>query len=192
VSDGRFFFSRLIEILKQSEIPLMVSGSIASSFLGDPRTTNDIDVIIDTDRAGLDRFIDSLPSDWYVSPAAAYDAMKNRSMFNIIDPAGGKADIMFRKDRAFSLGEFSRRREATILDTSVTMVTPEDSILSKLEWSKDSESQRHYRDALQVARLNGGMLDRDYLHKWAKELGISEKLSALLDEADRLRSNAGN
>jgi hypothetical protein len=167
----------------------MVSGSIASSLHGSPRATNDFDLIIDPDMGSLNRFIDSLPADWYVSREAAQTAFNQRSMFNILDSAGGwKADLIIRKDRPFSLREFSRKAPATVLGIEVAVVSAEDSILSKLEWSRDSGSERQYRDALGVASLNPNALDRDYLNQWAHNLKIEELLNRLLGELDQHRS----
>ena len=58
-------------------------------------------------------------------------------------------------------------------------MSPEDIILMKLEWRKDTRSQRQYDDALGVARLRGGTLDWGYLRRWSEELGITEDLESL-------------
>jgi hypothetical protein len=106
-------------------------------------------------------------------------------MFNVIDSgAGWKADLIIRKERPFSLREFSRKVPATILGIAVAVVSPEDSILSKLEWSRDSGSERQYRDAIGVAQLNVKTLDQSYLRQWANELNIEELLDRLLHELD--------
>ena len=163
----------------------MVSGSLARSFHGDPRATNDFDLVIDPNLDSLNRFIDSLPVDWYASKEAAQAAFKQRSMFNVVDAGSGwKADLIIRKDRPFSLREFSRGKLGTILGINVAVVTPEDSILSKLEWSTESGSDRQYRDAVGVALLNAHSLDIPYLLQWAKELRVEEVLSKLLQEVD--------
>jgi len=178
------FFGEIATLLKAAGIPFMISGSLASSFYGEPRATNDFDLIIDPDAAKLNQFLSSLPSEWYASPEAARSALANRSMFNVIDTEGGwKADLIVRKGRPFSLQEFSRATPATILGSHVLIVTPEDSILTKLEWSVESNSQRQYRDALQVATLTRNTLDLEYLRRWAKQLGLDQVFTKLLTEA---------
>ena len=179
------FFRRLANLLESAGIPFMVSGSIASSLHGNPRATNDFDLVIDPDMDSLNRFIDSVPAEWYVNREAVQTAFKQRSMFNVLDSAGGwKADLIIRKDRPFSLREFSRKMPATVLGIEVAVVSPEDSILSKLEWSRESGSERQYHDAFGVASLNPNALDRDYLKQWAKDLNIEESLTRLLRELD--------
>ncbi|MGD0541978.1 MAG: hypothetical protein ABSB33_10705 [Tepidisphaeraceae bacterium] len=187
------FFEQLATRLKAAGIPFMISGSLASSFYGEPRATNDFDLIIDPDASRLNRFLDSLPPEWYVSREAAHGALARRLMFNVIDTEGAwKADLVIRKDRPFSVQELSRGMPATILGCQVLIVTPEDSILSKLEWSVVSHSQRQYRDALRVAVINRKALDLVYLSRWAKELGLEPILAKLLAEANASTSQMTN
>lgn len=119
------FFGEIATLLKAAGIPFMISGSLASSFYGEPRATNDFDLVIDPDATRLDRFLNSLPPQWYVSREAANSALARRSMFNVIDTEGAwKADLFIRKERPFSLQEFSRAIPATILGSKVLIVTP--------------------------------------------------------------------
>jgi len=181
------FLGRLADYLNTSGIAFMISGSVASSIHGQPRATNDIDVIIDATPESLNRFLKSIQGEWYVSVPAAAQAMRDRTMFNVIDAEKGwKADLIVRKDRPFSATEFSRREIAEVLGSRVPVVTVEDSILSKLEWSRESDSESQYKDALSVACLNRTNLDRAYLRNWAAQLGVDESLEKLLAELDRV------
>ena len=51
------------------------------------------------------------------------------------------------------------------------MVTPEDSILSKLEWARRADSERQLRDAAAIAEMNP-TLDRGYITHSAEALGV--------------------
>ena len=175
---------RLIEKLNQQGIPYMLSGSFSSSLHGQPRATNDADIIIAPVEKQLIAFVESLGDVYYVNPDAARDAFENNSMFNVIDIHNSfKADFIIRKDRPFSREEFQRRRKADIMGLDVWVVSPEDVILSKLEWAKNSESGQQYRDALGVAMVQYDCIDRDYLYKWAKELQLEGSLEQLLKQA---------
>jgi len=182
------FLTRLAAKLEEAGIPYMISGSLGSSFHGEPRATNDIDMIIDPTLEQLNTFIRMLGERYYVSPEAAQEVFRNRSMFNLIDhQAGWKADLIIRKDRAYSQEEFRRRKTVNILGIKVYVVSPEDAILSKLEWSKESESELQFRDALGVSVVQWGRLDREYLRKWARELGVEDPLEILLSKAEELQ-----
>ena len=183
------FLGRLVAKLKDAGIPYMISGSLGSSLHGEPRATNDIDLVIVPTVAQLTTFIQSLSEGYYVSPEVAQEALRNRSMFNVIDhQTGGKADFIIRKDRAFSLEEFRRRIAANMLGIQVSVVSPEDAILSKLEWSKESQSERQFRDALGVAIVQWQRLDKAYLWKWARELSVADLLETLLSHAEELQN----
>ena len=105
-------------------------------------------------------------------------------MFNALDLDGGwKADLIIRKDRPFSRQKFARRRQIDAMGGAFWVVSPEDAILSKLEWMKGRESNIQYSDALGVAAEHWGALDLAYLQKWAEELDVQDALVRLLNEA---------
>ena len=184
------FLERIVIKLKDFGIPYMVSGSLGSSLHGEPRATNDIDLVIaPTSAKQVKTFTQSLNKDYYVSSEAAEEAFNNHSMFNVIDyQTGWKADLIMLKDRPYSLEEFRRRIQENIIGIQVFVISPEDAILTKLEWAKASESERQIRDALGIAVVQWQTLDKDYLHKWAQELNLKDLLDNLLKNAEKLQS----
>ena len=181
------FLAHIAELLETASIPYMVVGSVGSSYHGQSRSTNDIDVVIDPTAAQLDHFLSLIGSACYFSSDAAREALRFRSMFNIIDLGGGsKIDLIVRKDRPFSVEEFGRRVPGNLSGRVFPFASVEDTILSKLEWNRMSASERQVRDALSVATIQWKNLDLDYLRKWADPLGIRESLEEVL----RLASEA--
>jgi predicted nucleotidyltransferase len=178
------FLVQVAEFLDAAGIPYMVAGSHGSSYHGLPRTTYDVDFVVDPSSDQLEAFLVLLGNQFYVSLEGAREALGKRAMFNIIDfKTGSKADLIVRKDRPFSVEEFSRRQQGVLHGTAVTIVSAEDVILSKLEWNKITPSERQVRDALNVVKVKGPALDLDYLRKWAADLGVSEKLQEVLRDA---------
>ncbi len=178
------FLGRLIKKLDEQNIPYMLSGSVSSSLHGQPRATNDADIVIAPAEEQLVAFLKSLGDDYYVNPDAARDAFKSNLVFNVIDIQNSwKADLIIRKNRPFSREEFQRRQKANIMGLDAWVVSPEDVILSKLEWAKNTKSSQQLQDALGVATVQYDHLDRDYLHKWAKELQVESSLEELLKQA---------
>ncbi|MCX5635855.1 MAG: hypothetical protein NTW55_08460 [Planctomycetota bacterium] len=183
------FLKKTIEALKGAGIQYMISGSIGSSFYGWPRATKDADIVIVATDKQLCDFAKSLGEDYYFSLEAARDALKHNSMFNVIDiQASWKADLIIRKNRPFSREEFQRRQKVKMYGTDVWVLSPEDAILSKLEWSKDIESKQQFQDALGIAIVHMEQLDMDYLNKWAKELGIESSLQKLLKASKKSKN----
>lgn len=179
------FLVRMARCLEEAGIPFMVAGSHGSSFYGRPRATHDADLVIDPTPQQLGRFMDLLGSDYYVSRPAAEDALRRRSLFNVIDfTSGWKADLIVRKDRPFSAEEFRRRQPVRLYGRSLPLASPEDIILTKLEWNRITPSERQRTDALEVAVACKDTLDRAYLRHWAPSLGVAEALEELLRHAD--------
>lgn len=111
---------------------------------------------------------------FYVNTGTIQRAFEQRRQFNAIEMEHAcKIDLVFRKDRPFSRVEFDRRQSVDLpFGRQVAIVTPEDSILSKLEWARHSgESERQLRDAAGIVELNP-KLDVGYIEQWATELGV--------------------
>ena len=161
--------------LAAAGIPYMVTGSVASSFHGEPRATRDLDLVIDPSPETLDRFVSALPPEtFYVDRHAAETALAERGQFNVIDHASGwKVDLMIRKDRPFSIQAFKRRLPTELLGTPTFLATAEDVVIAKLEWSKASESERQLRDVIGILTVTAG-LDRRYVERWVERLELGD------------------
>ena len=164
----------IVRELDRAGIPHMLAGSFASSYHGDPRTTNDIDLVIAPTRMSLEAFVRSLdPTEYYVSPEAALEAFGRQGQFNVIVlESGWKVDLILRKERAFSRSEFERRELAAIEETQVFVATAEDTIVAKLEWARAGESERQLRDVAGILELRGSSLDLAYIERWVAELDL--------------------
>ena len=158
----------------------MLAGSVASGFYSTPRTTNDVDVVIDPSVEQFDRFLGLMAhQDWYLDPVAARRALAARDMFAAIDTSTGwKIDLIIRKDRPFSKMEFSRRIPVSFLGVPAYIASREDMILSKLEWALIGGSERQLLDVSAIIEV-AAELDDDYLDEWADRLGVSELLAKL-------------
>lgn len=182
------FLIQVARAFEAASVPFMVAGSHASSTHGQPRSTQDADFVIDPTIEQLDRFLESLGEDYYVDRFSARQALKERTMFNIVSlTEGWKADLIIRKNRPFSLEEFARRRMQIVHTYSLPFASPEDVILTKLEWDSITPSERQVRDAMGVALVQRKSLDRAYLRKWAPTLGVAEKLEEILRSIDELK-----
>lgn len=167
----------VIELLDHLGIPYMVTGSVASSAHGRPRSTHDADIVIDPTPHQLHRLVVELDDrGFYVSPDAARAALAQRGQFNVIETSyAAKVDLIIRKARSFSIEEFDRRVAMDLpVGRGISVVTAEDAILSKLEWSQVSGgSARQLDDAAAIVAV-ASHLDRAYIERWAHELGVAE------------------
>ncbi len=166
--------------LERAGIPYMVAGSVASTHHSEPRTTQNIDIVLDPERSALDAFLDALDrNQYYVGDATS--AFDERGQFNVIDiNSGWKVDLIMRRDRPFSLTELGRRQRVEIEGLWVQVASPEDTILAKLEWAAMSGSERQSRDVQGIVDAMGAELDLSYLRHWAGELGVVDPLEELI------------
>jgi hypothetical protein len=172
--------------LDRTGIPHMVTGSLASSYHGEPRATLDLDIVIDPSPATLSRLVEDLAAaGFYVDAKTAEAALRERSQFNAIGPDVTKVDFIIRKDRPFSIEEFARREPADLLGTSGFVATAEDLVVAKLEWAAASDSDRQRRDVLGIVRVAVD-LDEAYIDRWAAALEVGEAWRAIRDEARSL------
>ncbi len=169
---------RIAAALDEVGIPFMVAGSFATKAHGVPCAMQDLDVVVDPEPAQLEALLAALPRDAYhVDVDAARDALRERSIFNIVDLATAwRVDFIVLKDRPFSRGELARRISTDVLGVPVLVVSAEDTIVAELEWSKQSggsETQR--RNVAGILASRGPSLDLAYVRRWVQELGLSEE-----------------
>ena len=170
------FVKFLAENLDSARIPYMLTGSVAMALYAEPRMTRDLDLVIECPPHAVDELIRLLEPACYLDVAVVRRAVESQGIFNIIHrELVIKADFIVRKDDPYRRMEFSRRREEEIDGFRVWVVAPEDLILSKLVWSKDSGSARQMSDVRILLSSVAG-LDDDYLTRWATHLGVTESL----------------
>ena len=174
---GESLLRLVTNALRDSGIPYMLTGSLASAFHGAARATMDIDLVIDPGPEQLETFLARVTAlGVYVSPEAAREALMSRTMFNVVDgDSGWKADLIVRKARSFSVEEFGRRQPADFLGVPIDVATLEDIVLAKLEWAKLGGSARQVEDVRTLLRLAGDALDLEYVKTWIDALGIQNE-----------------
>ena len=176
----------VVRALERLDVPHMVTGSVASSYHGRPRSTHDADIVIDPTPDQLEALVRSLlDAGFYVDDERAKDALRRRLQFNVIETRSAfKIDLIVRKDRPFSREELGRRQAAELSPgVPVALASPEDTILSKLEWAKKAgRSEKQIEDAAGVLAVNPGV-DRAYLERWARELGVLDLWREITGEA---------
>lgn len=173
--------SRLVPALERVEVPYMVTGSVASSAHGLPRSTRDLDIVIAPTRAQLLSLLKEFPSDrYYADEQQAIQALANRSQFNIIDFATGwKTDFIIAQDSAYGHCALLRRVSIELGAIRVKFASPEDVIIAKLQWAKLGQSDRQLQDIAGVLSTQLGRLDLPYIERWVGELSLREQWDAV-------------
>jgi hypothetical protein len=175
------FLRKLAFALELTGVPYMLTGSLASSLYGVPRATNDVDFVVAPTREQLSALLEFLRRlGLFVQDEQAILALQNGTMFNVVDFQNSwKVDFIIRKDREFSVTEFNRRKTHEVEGIRLALASPEDVIISKLEWAQSSGSDRQINDAAGVLRLQREKLNMSYIEKWVDMLNLREQWSAV-------------
>jgi len=176
------FLQKVVEVFEHLQIQYLVTGAIASVAYGEPRLTNDIDIVAAMREEHISGLLEAFPShDFYVSEEAMTDAIQHQGQFNIIHPSSGlKVDVIIRKDSEFDRSRFSRIRRIQPAETyQANFSSPEDVIIKKMEFYKEGGSEKHLRDITGIIKISGETLDRDYIAYWAERLGVMEIWDAI-------------
>ena len=181
--DPSDLLERLSATLEELRIPYLITGSMATIAYGEPRFTNDIDVVIRMVGAQIDPFCAAFPTDeFYVSPEAVKDAVSRCGQFNTLHPSTGlKIDAMVADQSDFNDSRFSRARRLLVAkNREVAFASPEDVIIKKLAFFQEGGSEKHLRDIRGVLAVMGEQLDRVYIEKWVSQLGLTGEWSTVL------------
>lgn len=173
-------FARIVSALEGASIPYMLTGSLASSIYGTPRSTNDIDIVIAPTEDQLRKLKELLPeTEYYFDLDDALDAARRRSQFNVIDFASvWKVDLIIQKRRLYDRTAFDHKVSIDHEGIRLFVTTAEDSIISKLDWAKLGDSAIQLRDVAGILRARTELLDRAYIELWVRELQLEEQWEA--------------
>lgn len=158
--------------LEEAKIPYVISGSIAANYYTMPRMTRDIDIVVEMKACDVERFSRLFRDDFFIDQDMVADEVRKRGMFNLIHTKYVmKIDFILRKDSPWQEEAFKRRKKITVGNAPVWLISPEDLILAKLLWAKDSLSELQLKDVGNLLKTVGS-LDRIYLDQWLKVLEL--------------------
>lgn len=174
---------RVAAFLESREIRYRVVGSLASMAYGEPRFTNDIDILADLQQEHVGVFLEAFPPpEHYLSDMAMRSAIQQLGQFNIIHiPSGIKVDMIVLKPDDYSRTEIQRGKRLTSPgEFDVWFASPEDVILNKLRYYREGGSEKHLRDIASMLMVQGDSIDRGYIASWAVRLAVLSEWQTLL------------
>lgn len=165
-----------------------IGGSIASAAHGEPRSTNDVDVIALLTEATARKLVELLGADFYADADAAADAARRRSSFNVIENRSFiKIDVFVPAPGPLGAGQLDRLQMLEIVPGvgELPILGPEDVILQKLRWYSlgGGVSDRQWRDIVSVLRITGDAMDLKYLDGVALDEGLAALLARARDDS---------
>lgn len=166
---------KVITAFEELNIDYIVTGAVASMAYGEPRLTNDIDIVADIKTEQVILLEQYFPHDeFYFDIEIVREAIIHQSQFNIIHPGSGlKVDVIIYQDTDFDRSRFSRSKRIQLAEGyQANFAAPEDVIIKKMEYYKEGGSDKHLRDITGILKISGPDVDRGYIVTWAKKLGL--------------------
>jgi len=169
--------SRFAERLESIGVPYMVTGATAAILYGQPRVTNDLDLVLSLDDAARAALLAAFPeSEFYVPPEAVIrteQARTQRGHFNLIHhETGYKADVYLAgTDPLHAWALPLRRRLRWNNQLEISVAPPEYVVLRKLEYYREGGSAKHPADIRAICEITG--VDEGVMAPWLQRLSLS-------------------
>jgi hypothetical protein len=176
--------AHLVRAFEKLGIKYFLTGSMASFYYGEPRFTNDIDVVADIREDYIPGLLKAFPETaFYISEDSIRRALRDKTQFNIIQPSVGlKIDVMIRKKDAFDDSRFKRIKRISPLEgLQADFASPEDVIIMKLKYYKEGKSDKHIRDIRSMLKISADLIDRSYIESWVDKLKLHDMWRDVLE-----------
>jgi len=179
---------RVADALEMGRVRYLIGGSLASSMSGEPRSTLDIDMVVDLTQPDIQPFVDRLGAEFYSDVELIRRAVELHSSTNILHYATSfKVDLFMMGGTLMDEEQMARRLRVQVSsspDRHLYVYAPEDILLQKLRWYRlgGETSDRQWRDVLGIVRVQAGRLDAAYLRRGADVLRVDDLLAKAMSE----------
>lgn len=179
VQDAITLAQQLDQLFAEHQILYYVTGGVAASTHGEPRSTIDLDLVVQFGSSDVAELADILTQQGFYCPPRAVDEVTQgiRNSFQATHQVSiASVDIYLSDDSAFAASQMVRRLR---VDEGFYVASAEDTVLQKLRWRQASQSEKQWRDVLGILKVQQHDLDNTYLDDWAARLGLTADLAAV-------------
>jgi hypothetical protein len=170
--------------LNEAEIPYMIVGSMASNYWGVPRSTHDIDFVIQYTSGDVGRIVNAFADQFFIQETSVEAALRPPFQFNALDNRSAlKVDFFGIADDRYDRCRFDRRQAITLFGQPAFIARPEDVVLYKLRWYQITPSDRQLKDVAGILSVSSGAIDFEYLRQWSETIGVSHLLRSCFPDA---------
>lgn len=172
--------------LERAGLRYAIGGSVAASLIGEPRSTLDLDIMIECDIEKTAILARELSDNFYVDQESAVAAARDRGTFNAIHLATSlKIDFFVAEDSSLAREALAyRRRVDSPGSAPLYFYALEDLVARKLLWFRmgGEVSDRQWRDVLGMLRLRATSVDWPRLRELATVAGVGDLLERAISE----------
>ena len=179
---GPELYQIFVGLFNKLGIRYMVTGAAASIVYGEPRLTNDIDVVLDLTPAEVKPFLNSFPLEQFYCPPSEVIlveiARPQRGHFNLIHhETGFKADIYILGIDKINQWGLDNRKLIKVEGDELWLAPVEYVILRKLEYYREGQSEKHIRDIAGILSISSDQIDFNELNAKIKQLALEKEWS---------------
>jgi len=184
------FFLAFTQPLERAGIRYMVAGSVASIVYGEPRLTNDVDLVVVLDDSQIRNMPALFPMDRFYCPppeVIATEARRpRRGHFNVIHhDTGLKADLYPAGDEPLQAWGLAHRRHVELGNGQAIWIAPiEYVILKKLEYFREGRSEKHLADIRGMLAVSGDEIDASFLEPQLAQLSLKAEWELARQSSD--------
>ncbi len=182
-------FTIFLERLGSAGIRHVVTGSVAVIVYGDPRMTNDIDLVVEVSLKQIPAIINAFPEkEFYCPPPEVIGvecARSTRGHFNIIHHATGfKADIYPAGNDTLLHWAIGNPRIFTLGGIQIRVAPPEYVIVKKLEYFKEGRSPKHISDIKGMLEASREVISIDKLNEFVALMGVGDAWNQVVSSTE--------
>lgn len=175
----------LVDCLRRLEtagIDYMLVGSMAGNYWGVPRSTHDIDFVINYEQSQVPVIVEAFEDQFFIQPISVAAGLRPPHQFNALDNRSAlKVDFFRVAGDEYEFTRFRRRKRVVLYEQPAWIAAAEDVLLHKLRWHKISPTDRQLSDARGIQLVSGSEMDRAYLEHWAERIAVADLLKLVLD-----------
>ncbi|MEO1209543.1 MAG: hypothetical protein AAFX78_08375 [Cyanobacteria bacterium J06638_20] len=175
----------LHQIFVTEDIPYYVTGGVAAIAYGESRTTQDLDVVLFIAREVIPSLATALEQAGFYVPGVE-DVVTGRMTTRQVTQVNtiSRADLVITDDNEYEQLKLGRRQSYQLTDeTAIYLISPEDLVVSKLQWGQQNQSQKQWRDVLGILKAQQESLDYEEMHRWAATFDLVARLEQATLEA---------
>lgn len=179
----------LVDLLDGIGVPYCVGGSVASSYVGEPRSTMDVDLLVELRPRDVPALVSALASHYYFDEASIREAVSSAGTFQALHLGTyTKFDLFVSRGSELDVAELERRVLRPLgdgTDRKIHVAAAETIVLRKLDWFRrgGGVSDRQWRDVLGVLKRQGPTLDVRGMKALAKHADLEVLLDKAFEEA---------
>lgn len=174
------FFLPFVGKFNQAGFRYFVTGSVAAMLYGEPRLTQDIDIVLEVSNRDIAELPRIFPeADYYCPPLEVLqveNSRRQRGHFNIIHLSSGhKADIYLCGEDQLHAWAFGHARKIPFRGEEIWVAAPEYVIIRKLEFFREGGSEKHLRDIKSMLAVSQKLIDFSELEARIQYWGLAEQ-----------------